>query len=111
MNELERLEQLKAEAIANPPKKVKGPCKACKKKKPITELAPVEEAPYYPTTSEIKLAYIELINMKGVNEKAKPLISKVFKALFDNEFDFNCRSCVSKQSMVFYNYCKENKII
>jgi len=33
MNELERLKELKGQAIANPPKKVIGGCKSCKKKK------------------------------------------------------------------------------
>jgi len=103
-NELERLEQLRQEAIENPPKKVKG-CKSCKKKKEVevvgnTEL-PVQLTEYIPTVDEIKTAYIMLGSLK---EEEKPFIKKVYESLFDEEFDFNCYSCVHTQTRILKNY-------
>ena len=113
MNELERLEELKGIAIANPPKKAKG-CKSCKKKKDaVTEIIlPAPEFPeYIPNIADIRLAYIELINLKGVDEKAKPIINKVYEFLFKEPFDWGCNSCINTQARKFYNYCKDKKII
>ena len=114
MNELERLEQLKGDAIANPPKKVKGGCKSCKKKKEEVKevvLPPIEVPEYYPSVLDITSAYVSIINLKGISQKDKPLVSKVYKALFNEEFDYECISCMSKQAIKFYNYCKEKNII
>ena len=111
--ELERLEKLKEEAIANPPKKKRG-CSDCKKKaKQVKQVVLPDpfEAIYQPTPSDIRTAYLSIINLRGINENDKPLVAQVFKALFKEEFDFNCVTCMSKQAMRFYNYCKTHKYI
>lgn len=105
---MDRLEQLKKEAIENPPVKVKG-CKSCKKKKEVevkgnTEL-PVELTEYIPTLQEIKEAYVELGN-PHLNDKQKVFINKVYKAIFNEDFDFTCISCRHKQGIIFANYMK-----
>ena len=112
MNEVERYEKLKEEALNNPPKKVKG-CKSCKKKKEITELPPLFVEESYdpsiyvvPTREEIKLAYAEFNSILGVKEDKKPLVSWVYKFLFNEELKYNCRSCKSKQAIRFHNYMK-----
>jgi hypothetical protein len=104
MSELERLNKLKQEAIENPPQKVKG-CKSCKKKKEVevkgnTEL-PVQYTEFIPSIEDIKKVYIML---GGPKEEEKPYIKKVYEALFHEEFDFNCRSCVHTQTRILKNY-------
>lgn len=85
----------------------KGGCTSCKKKPPITELPPlVEEVVWVPTLEEIRLAYDELTNMKGVIESKKEMIAKVYEYLFNERMDFTCSSCVSNQGMKFHNYMK-----
>jgi hypothetical protein len=103
--ELDRLEKLKLNAIENPSKKKRG-CSSCKKpKEVIVEKAPlpfeIEEELFIPTSADIKLAYAELTSLLGVKEDKKDFIGKVFKFLFDEEFDWNCRSCVNKQARRF----------
>jgi hypothetical protein len=101
-NELERLEQLKKEAIENPGKKKKG-CSSCKKKKEINEPLPPLEFIYIPSLDDIKLAYSYLSNVK---EEEKKFINDVYVALFNEEFDFNCRSCANQQVRKLYNHLK-----
>lgn len=104
--ELERLEQLRKEAIDNPPKKKKG-CSSCKKKKnELTSLEPVMEEVWIPTREDIKLAYAEFNSILGVKEDKKEFVSKVFKFLFGEELLYNCRSCKSNQAIKFHNYMK-----
>lgn len=86
----------------------KGGCSSCKKKPPITELPPIveEENVWVPTKQEIVLAYDELSNMKGVQQDKKEMIAKIYQFLFNEELDFDCRSCLSNQGMKFHNYMK-----
>jgi hypothetical protein len=99
------MDKLKQEYIDNPPKKKKG-CTSCKKKKnEVTELPPIiEEEIFIPTSSDIKLAYAELTSLLGVKEDKKEFIGKVYKFLFDEEFDWGCRSCTNKQARRFRIY-------
>ena len=102
----DKMDKLKQEYIDNPPKKKRG-CTSCKKKKnEVTELPPViqEEDMFIPTSSDIKLAYAELTSLLGVKEDKKEFISKVFKFLFNEDFDWGCRSCVNKQARRFRIY-------
>jgi hypothetical protein len=101
----EKIEKAKQEYIDNPPKKKKG-CTSCKKKKnEVTELPPIiEEELFIPTSSDIKLAYAELTSLLGVKEDKKEFIAKVYKFLFNEEFDWGCRSCVNKQVRRFRIY-------
>ena len=103
--ELDRLEKLKLNSIENPGKKKKG-CTSCKKKKDVVvEKLPlpfeIEEELFIPTQEDIKLAYAELTSILGVKEDKKDFIGKVFKFLFDEEFDWGCSSCVNKQARRF----------
>ena len=75
----------------------KKKCTTCKKKV-VKELEPLIEEIYIPTIEEIKLAFYELTNMKGVIEDKKPFISKVYQTLFNEVLDFGCSSCVSVQA-------------
>ena len=112
MDELQRLEELKQEAVKNPGKPKKG-CASCKKKKnQVTEvvLPPVEEV-YIPTLAEIRAAYVYISNSRGISEQDKPIINKVYESLFNEKFDYDCPSCVSKQAIKFYSYCKQNNIL
>ena len=81
-------------------------CKTCKKKPPITKLEPIEEEMFIPTVDEIKLAYAELTSLGGVKEDKKEFISKVYQYLFEEPFDFGCRSCGKPQARRFYNHMK-----
>lgn len=103
--ELERLEELKKISIQNPGKKKKG-CTSCKKKKhEITKLEPViEEDMFIPTQEDIKVAYAELTSILGVNEDKKDFIQKVYTFLFNEPFDWNCKTCVNNQARRFRIY-------
>lgn len=104
MEELtEKLNKLKEEAIANPGKKKKG-CTSCKKKKvEVTKLEPIVEDVdmFIPTPEDIKVAYAELTSILGVKDDKKEFINKVYQFLFNEEFDWNCTSCVNKQARRF----------
>lgn len=102
---MERLEQLKQEAIDNPSKRKRG-CTTCKKKKEINEPLPPLEIMYIPTLEEIQLAYDYLSDVK---EGEKKFINDVFISLFNEEFDFGCRSCANSQSRKLLNYIKSIK--
>lgn len=87
-------------------KKPKG-CTSCKKKKEVIEKLPeVEdiEVFYIPTPDEIRLAYVELGNR--VDDK-RAFINKVYKSLFDEDFNFGCSSCVNAQARRLRNYIIE----
>jgi hypothetical protein len=107
IKELDRLEKLKLNSIENPGKKKKG-CTSCKKPKEVVEKLPLpfelEEEVFIPTSSDIKLAYAELTSLLGVKEDKKEFISKVFKFLFNEDFDWGCRSCVNRQARRFRIY-------
>jgi hypothetical protein len=98
--DLERLEKLKLEAKENPSKKVKG-CTSCKKKKVINESLPPLQEFFIPSVEDIKKAYVMLGDPK---EEEKEYIKKVYHSLFNDEFDFNCSSCVHKQTRILKNY-------
>jgi hypothetical protein len=103
---MDRLEKLKQNSIENPGKQKRG-CKDCKKPKEVVVdklPLPFELELYIPSVEEIKLAYIMLGNIK---EEEKPFIQKIYSALFDEQFDFNCRSCVHTQTRILQNYIKE----
>jgi len=102
----EKIEKAKQEYIDNPPKKKKG-CTSCKKKKnEVTELPPVisDEERFIPTSADIKLAYAELTSLLGVKEDKKEYIAKVYKFLFNEDFDWGCTSCVNRQARRFRIY-------
>lgn len=102
---MDRLEQLKQNSIENPGKQKRG-CKSCKKPKEIVvEKLPLpfelEPQIFIPTIEDIKKVYVMLGSPK---EEEKPFIKLVYKTLFNEEFDFNCRSCVHTQTRILKNY-------
>jgi hypothetical protein len=85
-------------------KKKKG-CTSCKKKKHDVVLEPIkEEEIWIPTPADIKLAYAELTSFGGVKDDKKEFIGKIYKYIFNEEFDWNCRNCVNNQARRFRMY-------
>jgi hypothetical protein len=98
----EKLESLKVDA---PVKKKK--CTDCKKKKAvITELPPlIEEDTFIPSQSDILLAYVEINNKDDKSKRV--FVNKVYRFLFNEDFDFNCQGCVNVQARRLKNYLNE----
>ena len=95
----------KIKSLKSDGKKIKGPCKSCKKKKPITELPQIiEDEVFIPTPEDIKLAYIELGNR---DQNKKEFINKVYQYVFDEPFDFGCTACMNVQVRKLKNYINE----
>jgi len=87
--------------------KKKVGCKSCKKKKEPIVLPELieEEMIFIPTPEDIRLAYVELGNR--VLDK-KEFINKVYNFLFNEDFNFGCRSCVNGQARRLKNYIETN---
>jgi hypothetical protein len=88
-------------------------CSSCKKKKVVTELEPLDntvELIMKPSNEDIKLAYHELTNMKGVQEDKKPFINYVYSSIFNEPFDWSCIGCANTQARKLEAYCKKNEI-
>ena len=101
--------------------KTKKGCSSCKKKKEPIKLPELieEEEIYIPSHNDIVLAYIELGNRvldkrqfinkvynKGFN-LLPTFINKVYSSLFNEDFNFGCRSCVNGQARRLKNYITE----
>ena len=89
--------------------KTKKGCASCKKKAaiPITLPQLIEEEPidiFFPTREVIHLAYIELGNRV---ENKREFINGVYRALFNEDFNFDCGGCASSQAMKLKNYINE----
>ena len=84
----------------------KKKCTSCKKKKEPLIFLPelVDEEMYIPSPEDIRLAYIELGNR--VLDK-REFINKVYNFLFNEDFNFGCRSCVNGQARRLKNYIIE----
>ena len=99
--------QKKIESLKSDGKKKKG-CTSCKKKKEVmtTLPDPVDIDDFYiPTKEDIELAYLELGNR--IQDK-REFINKVYYALFGEEFNFGCTSCVNGQARRLKNYIIDN---
>lgn len=70
-------------------------CTTCKKKKVITKLEPVVEETILFTDDQVKQAYYLL---GGIKEEEKPFVQDVYRSIFNEEFDWNCRLCVNTQA-------------
>jgi hypothetical protein len=95
MDELQRLEELRKEAIENPLKKKRG-CKDCKKKAnqevtAIEVVVPEEEMVTLPTIDDIKLA-LDLMVGKPNDNDAKH-INWVYGELFGEAIQPGCGNC------------------
>lgn len=64
-----------------------------------------------PSIEEMKLAYAEASNPLGIHISKQRLINDVYKYIFDEEFDFGCRSCINVQVRRFRNYLINKKNI
>jgi len=86
-------------------KKKRG-CGSCKKKAATPIVLPelVEDELYIPTPDEIRLAYIELGNRV---QNKREQINKVYNFLFNEDFNFSCKSCVNAQARRLKNYIIE----
>ena len=97
----DKLESLKSD---EPIKKKK--CTSCKKKKePITLLPElIQEDIFIPSIEDIRTAYIEL----GRKDNTKrEFINQVYNFLFNEDFNFNCQSCVNVQARKLKNYLND----
>lgn len=103
---MDRLEKLKLNSIENPGKTKRG-CKSCKKPKEVViEKLPLpfELEPYIPSVEDIKKAYVMLSNLK---DEERYFIEMVYVALFNEEFNFECKSCVHTQTRKLQNYIRD----
>lgn len=108
MEIMDKVQQLKQEALQQPKTKSKK-CSSCKKKPIVNKLPEVQEQSLL-TNEEIELAYANLTSYAGVREQDKDNIQFVYTTLFGESLDFNCTSCVSTQVRKFTNYMKEHKL-
>jgi hypothetical protein len=82
--------------------KTKKGCASCKKKKHEVKLEPVvNEEIYVPTEADIKLAFAELTSLLGVKDDKKEFINNIYKYIFNEEFDWDCKTCVNNQARRF----------
>jgi hypothetical protein len=79
-------------------------CTTCKKKKPITKLEPIVEETITFTDEQIKLAY-QLLG--GIKEQERPFVNDVYKSIFNENFDWNCKVCVNTQARKLRAYIEE----
>ena len=106
-SELDRLEQLKKEALENPGKKVKG-CKSCKKKAEVTAPLPkliIEEV--LPTEEEIVEAY-KLMKANAKSDKDLAKIYKIFEYVMGYDYKKACGGCGNKEFIKFEYTIKHN---
>lgn len=79
-------------------------CTTCKKKKVVTKLEPlVEQAPIF-TPDQIRVAYHLL---GGIKEDEKPFVNNVYKSIFNEDFDWGCKSCVNTQARKLKAYIEQ----
>jgi len=81
-------------------------CTSCKKKKPVTKLEPIVEEIITFTDEQVKVAY-DLLG--GIKPEEKPFVNEVYKSLFNEDFNWGCRTCVNTQARKLKNYI-ENKL-
>ena len=81
-------------------------CSTCKKKKPITQLEPVIEETISFTDEQVRQAY-DLLG--GIKQEEKPFVNDVYKSVFNENFDWGCKTCVNSQARKLKNYI-ENKL-
>lgn len=81
-------------------------CTACKKKKVVTKLEPVIEEVITFDLQQVRLAY-DLLG--GIKEEERPFVNEVYKSLFNEDFDWGCRTCVNNQARKLKNYI-ENEL-
>jgi len=104
MTELERLEQLKQEALANPLKKKRG-CKDCKKKadQPVEALPEPIDIVIEPTVDDVRIALDLMVGRP--NENDIKFINWVYSFHFGEELPKGCGSCGNRsERMLRHKY-------
>jgi hypothetical protein len=81
-------------------------CTTCKKKKPITKLEPIIDETIAFNNEQVKLAY-DLLG--GIKKEERPFVNDVYKYIFNENFDWNCKVCVNAQARKLKNYI-ENEL-
>lgn len=81
-------------------------CSSCKNKPPVTKLEPVIEEKMLFTSEQIKLAYHLL---GGIKQEEKPFVNDVYKSIFNENFDWSCKTCVNVQARKLKAYI-ENEL-
>jgi hypothetical protein len=81
-------------------------CTTCKKKKPVTKLDPVIEEVMTFDPQQVKLAYSLL---GGIKSEERPFVNDVYKSIFNEDFDWNCKICVNTQARKLKAYI-ENEL-
>jgi hypothetical protein len=81
-------------------------CTSCKKKKPITKLEPVINETISFTNEQVRQAY-DLLG--GIKQEEKPFVNEVYKHIFNENFDWECRVCVNTQARKLKAYI-ENEL-
>jgi len=85
-------------------------CKTCKKKPELSELPEVIELnePLLIFDSEdIVKAYYAITEKDGIRDEIKPLITGVYRQVFNEEFVYErCISCKNNQLNKFRNYIR-----
>ena len=85
-------------------------CKTCKKKPELTELPEVielDEPLLIFDSEDIVKAYYAITEKDGIRDEIKPLITGVYRQLFNEEFVYErCISCKNNQLNKFRNYIR-----
>ena len=79
-------------------------CQTCKKKKVVTKLEPIVEETIEFSPEQVKLAYALL---SGIKEQERPFVNDVYKSIFNEDFDWNCKVCVNTQARKLKAYIEE----
>jgi hypothetical protein len=85
-------------------------CKTCKKKPELTELPEVielDEPLLIFDSEDIVKAYYAITEKDGIRDEIKPLITGVYRQVFNEEFVYErCISCNNNQLNKFRNYIR-----
>ena len=85
-------------------------CKTCKKKPELTELPELielDEPLLIFDSEDIVKAYYAITEKDGIRDEIKPLITGVYRQVFNEEFVYErCISCKNNQLNKFRNYIR-----
>jgi len=85
-------------------------CKTCKKKPELSELPEVielDEPLLIFDSEDIVKAYYAITEKDGIRDEIKPLITGVYRQVFNEEFVYErCISCKNNQLNKFRNYIR-----
>lgn len=81
-------------------------CTTCKKKKEVTKLEPIIEEVMEFNPQQVKLAYNLL---GGIKIEERPFVNEVYKSIFNENFDWECKVCVNTQARKLKSYI-ENEL-